>query len=155
MLYGPLNYGPLAVMNTQLHENLHRDEDVPRASERSFGILFFVVFAAIAAWPIMSGADIRWWAAVIAMIFAALALIYPRALTLLNSAWLAFGKILHRVVSPIVLGLVYVTTVVPTGLYLRLTGRDPLRLKLDREAKSYWQQRDPPGPSPGSLKNQF
>ena len=89
MLYGPLNYGPLAVMNTQLHENLHRDEDVPRASERSFGILFFVVFAAIAAWPIMSGADIRWWAAVIAMIFAALALIYPRALTLLNSAWLA------------------------------------------------------------------
>jgi hypothetical protein len=142
-------------MNTQLHENLRRDEEVPRASERSFGILFFVVFAVIAAWPIANGAGVRWWAAVIAVVFAALALIYPRILMPLNSAWLALGKILHRVVSPIVLGFVYVIAVVPTGLFLRLTGRDPLRLKLEPDATTYWQQRDPPGPPPGSLKNQF
>ena len=155
MLYGPLNQGLPKTMNTQLHENLHRDEDVPRASERSFGILFAVVFTAIALWPILGGASIRWWAIYIAVIFASLALAQPRVLKPLNSAWLALGRVLHRVVSPVILALVFVTTVIPTGIFLRLTGRDPLRLKMDRKASTYWQQRDPAGPPPGSLKNQF
>jgi len=142
-------------MNTELHENLQRGEDVPRASERSFGILFTVVFSLVALWPLLSSADIRWWAALIAAIFASLALIQPRLLTPLNSAWLALGGVLHRVVSPLMLGFVFVTTVVPTGIFLRITGRDPLRLKLDHNATTYWQQRDPAGPPPGSLKNQF
>ena len=97
----------------------------------------------------------RWCAAVLASILAMLALFRPRLLTPINSAWLALGRVLHRIVSPVVLGLVYAIAVVPTGLFLRITGRDPLRLKIDRKAATYWQQRDPPGPPPNSLKNQF
>ena len=142
-------------MNTHLHEQLRRSEEVPRASERSFGILFAVVFAIISLWPLWSGGVPYWWAAVIAGLFALSAFVAPRLLKPLNSAWLALGGVLHRIVSPLVLGLVYVTTVIPTGVFLRLTGRDPLRLKLDRNASTYWQDRTPPGPAPGSLNNQF
>ena len=155
MLYGRRIHCPPVTMSTQFHEDLHRDEDIPRASERSFGILFAVVFAAVATWSAISGAEMRWWAAVLASILAMLALFRPRLLTPINSAWLALGRVLHRIVSPVVLGLVYTIAVVPTGLFLRITGRDPLRLKIDRKAATYWQQRDPPGPPPNSLKNQF
>lgn len=142
-------------MNTQLHEQLDRDEEVPRASERSFGILFAIVFTIVALWPLMSGTHIRLWAAAVAVGFALLAFFQPRALRPLNSAWLALGRVLHRVVSPVILGLVYITTVIPTGLFLRLTRRDPLRLKMDRAATSYWQKRDPADSPLNSLKNQF
>ena len=155
MLYGRHNRSLPVSMSTQFHEDLRRDEDIPRASERSFGILFTVVLAAVAAWPVATGAGIRWWAVALAAVFAALAACRPQLLAPLNSAWLALGGVLHRIVSPVVLGLVYVIAVVPTGLFLRLAGRDPLRLKLDRKAATYWQRREPPGPPPGSFKNQF
>ncbi len=155
MLYGRQNGSRPVTMSTQFHEDLRRDDDAPRASERSFGILFAVVFAIITLWPLLSGETPRWWAGVIAAIFAAFALVRPQILKPLNSAWLAFGSLLHRIMSPLVLGLVYIIAVAPTGLFLRATGRDPLRLKMDRNATTYWQERDPPGPPPGSLKNQF
>lgn len=155
MLYGRQNGSRPVIMNTQFHEDLRRDEDVPRASERSFGVLFAVVFAIVALWPLLSGGTPRTWAGVLAAGFAALAVVRPQILKPLNSAWLALGGVLHRIVSPLVLGLIYIIAVVPTGFFLRVSGRDPLRLKLDRNATTYWQQRDPPGPPPGSLKDQF
>jgi len=142
-------------MTSQLHETLSRDEDVPRASERSFGIVFAVVFGVIAAWPLFNGNGLRIWALIVALLFAGLGLFAPFVLKPLNTAWLAFGYVLHKIVSPVIMGVVYAVAVVPTGLYLRLSGRDPLRLKLDKSANTYWQKREPPGPPPGSLKNQF
>lgn len=84
-----------------------------------------------------------------------LAWVLPRALTPVAWAWLGLGKILHLIVGPVVLGVLYVVAVIPTGLYVRITRKDPLRLKRDPTATSYWIERDPPGPDPKSLPQQF
>ena len=72
-----------------------------------------------------------------------------------NALWFRFGLLLHRVVSPVILALLFFTTVAPVGLLMRAFGKDPLRLKKDRAADSYWILREPPGPSPESMKQQF
>jgi hypothetical protein len=136
-----------------MHETIHHDAEEPKATERSFGLLFAFVFAAVAAWPLIDMREPRWWALAIAALFLGLALAAPGLLAPLNRLWMAFGKVLHRIVSPVVLGFLYLIAVVPTGWYLRLRGMDPLRLKLDPAAKTYWQHRDPAGPV--SFKNQF
>jgi len=143
-------------MATQFHEDLRRDgEAEPRASDRSFGVVFAVVFALIAFFPLLGGHGPRWWALLIAAAFAALAFIRPALLAPLNRVWMAFGKLLHKFVSPLILGLLFLIAVVPTSLWLRLRGTDPLRLKRDPSAPSYWLPRDPPGPARASFKNQF
>jgi len=134
------------------HEDLRRDSAEPTASDRSVGLVFAAVFALVALLPLMSGAAPRWWALIVAIVFVLLAFIVPRVLHPLNRVWMAFGKLLHRIVSPVVLGFLYVVAVVPTGLYLRLRGADPLRLKRDPAAKSYWIPRTD---APASFKNQF
>ena len=139
-------------MSIQLHEELRRDESEQRASEKSFGVVFTVVFAAIGLWPLLDGGTARWWALATGALFLALAFTAPRALAPLNTIWMAIGKVLHRIVSPVMLGLLYTLAVVPTGLYLRLTGADPLRLKRDPAARSYWLPRED---GPSSFKNQF
>jgi fructose-specific phosphotransferase system IIC component len=82
-------------------------------------------------------------------------LVKPALLGPLNRVWMAFGRLLHHIVSPVVMGAIFAIVVVPTALGLRLFGKDPLRLKLDRQAASYWLPRQPPGPVRGSLKQQF
>jgi hypothetical protein len=79
----------------------------------------------------------------------------PARLAPLNRAWTGLGLLLFKVVNPLVLGLIYLTTVVPIGLVMRLLGRDLLSLKFDREAQSYWVVRDPPGPPPETMIHQF
>lgn len=142
-------------MATQHHETLNRPDDVPRASNRSVGLLFAVIFGLTGAWPLFGGDGPRIWALSVACGLVVLSLALPRALTPLAWAWLGLGHVLHLVVSPLILGLVYVVAVVPTGLYVKATGKDPLRLKRDPEAKSYWIERDPPGPDPKTLHQQF
>lgn len=143
-------------MASQFHEDLSRSEDSePRASERSFGLVFTAVFALVAFLPLLKDGNVRWWALIFALVFAGLALAAPRALAPLNRIWMAFGKLLHRIVGPIVLGLLFLIAVVPTGLILRIRGADPLRLKRDPAATTYWLPRVPPGPAPTSFKNQF
>ena len=73
----------------------------------------------------------------------------------LNRLWMRLGLLLGRVVSPVAIGVVYYVSVVPTGLLMRALGKDPLRLKFDREAVSYWIKRDPPGPDPRDMSDQF
>jgi predicted membrane metal-binding protein len=124
-------------------------------SNRTFGIVFAVVFAIIALWPLMSGHAPRLWASVIAVAFLAVALLAPRLLAPLNRAWFHFGLALHRVVNPVVMAVIYYGTVVPIGLILRARGKDLLRLKREPEATSYWIARDPPGPPRGSMSKQF
>lgn len=124
-------------------------------SNRTFGVVFAAVFGIIAIWPVLSGGWPRWWASAIAGIFLAGALVAPRFLAPLNRAWFHFGLVLHRVINPIVMGIIYYGTVVPIGLILRLRGKDLLRLRRDPDAKSYWIARDPPGPARGSMTKQF
>jgi hypothetical protein len=140
---------------TRFHEEFHREEAHVGGSDRAFGLVFAVVCAAVAAINFWRGhAAWPWWLAA-AAIFLFLALAWPRLLRPLNRLWTKFGLLLHRVVQPIVMALLFFSTIVPMGLLLRALGKDLLRLRLDPSAPSYWIKRDPPGPSPDSFKNQF
>ncbi|MFN7276036.1 MAG: SxtJ family membrane protein [bacterium] len=131
-------------------------ETLPPASGRSFGIVFAVVFGVIALWPLLWGRDLRLWSAALATVFALAAAFAPTLLSRPAAGWQAFGLVLHRIVSPVMLFLVYVLAVLPTGLLLRLFGKDLLRMKLDRGGSgTYWIERTPPGPAADSLKNTF
>jgi hypothetical protein len=95
------------------------------------------------------------WTGGIAVLFLAATLLYPAALKPLNRLWLKFGLLLHKVVNPIVMALVFFGTVLPTSLIMRALGKDSLRLKRQSHANSYWIERRPPGPAPESMKDQF
>lgn len=137
------------------HESLQREQRIEGSSNRGFGVVFAVVFAIIALFPLLFGGALRWWSAGVAMVFLALAFVAPAALAPLNRAWMRFGLLLHKIVSPIVLGFMFYMVVTPIGLLMRATGKDPLRLRLDRNARTYWIDRTPPGPKPESLRDQF
>jgi predicted membrane metal-binding protein len=137
------------------HEPTVSHRKVAAGSNRTFGLVFAVVFAIIALWPVISGTRPRLWAAVIAAALLAVAVFAPRLLSPLNRAWFHVGMALHRVVNPVVMGVIYFGTVVPVGLIMKLRGMDPLRLKRDPEAASYWVVREPPGPERGSMTKQF
>ena len=124
-------------------------------SNRTFGVVFAVVFGIIALWPVLSGRVPRLWALVIAGGFVVVALVAPRLLSPLNRVWFHIGLALHRIINPIVMGIIYYGTVVPVGLILKARGKDLLRVKRDPDARSYWIVRDPPGPPRGSMTKQF
>jgi hypothetical protein len=139
----------------QTHEVLTREEVVKGSSDRSFGVTFAAVALILAgiwywhgrsAWPYALG---------VSAVFAALAAIAPRLLAPLNRVWLKIGLLLHRVVNPLVMGLLFYGCITPMALVIRLMGKDMLRLKFDREAQSYWIRREPPGPAPESMRHQF
>lgn len=138
-----------------MHENLSSKFEVEGSSDRSFGTVFAVVFAVIGLLPLWGGGAIRPWALAVAVAFLAVTLVRPGLLRPLNRLWFRFGLLLSMIVSPVVMGLIFVTTVIPTGLLLRLAGKDPLRLRRDPEAESYWIERRPPGPEPDTLRKQF
>lgn len=125
------------------------------SSDRAFGLVFATVFLLVALYPLLFGAGIRWWAAVVAAVFGACAVAVPRLLAPLNRAWTRFGLVLHKIVSPVVLGIMFFGVILPTGLLMRLLGKDPLRLAFDPAAPSYWITRQPPGPAPESFPDQF
>lgn len=137
------------------HERFTRDEGVKAGSERAFGLVFAAVFALIGFWPLLSDNAIRIWALIVAGLFLAAALLAPGVLKPLNRLWFLFGMLLHKIVSPLVMALLFFATVTPIALLMRIAGKDPLRLKFDRAAKSYWIERTPPGPAPESMRRQF
>jgi hypothetical protein len=140
---------------SNFHEDLARHGDEPRASERNLGVTFAVVLALIAALKFYRGdaAAVYWLAA--AAVFLACAFLWTAPLRPLNVVWHRLGLILFAVVSPLVMGVVFYTTVAPIGLLMRRFGKDPLRLEFDPAARSYWIERDPPGPAGEQMKNQF
>ena len=118
-------------------------EQAPKQlSNRTFGLIFAAIFLVIALWPLKNGASPRTWALIIVALFALPALLFPRVLTPLNAAWVKFGLFMHKIVNPILMGLIFFLTVLPTGLMLKLFGKGPMRRKLDANATTYWQQRD-------------
>ena len=124
-------------------------------TDRSFGITFAVVFALVAAWLYWRGH--RWapYALGVSGAFAVLAFVLPKVLHPLNVVWMKFGLLLSMIVSPIVLGVIYLVLFVPVGLFFRLTGRDALNRKFDKARASYWIDRAPPGPDGKSFPQQF
>jgi len=137
------------------HESFDRDEAVHGPSNRSFGLVFAVVFLAIAILPLIFGRGLRVWSLGAAAAFGIIALVAPTVLAPLNKLWLKLGLLLHRVVSPIVLGIMFFLVITPMGLLMRALGKDPLRLRSDRGASTYWIPREPPGPPPDSFTDQF
>jgi hypothetical protein len=124
-------------------------------SDRNFGIVFAVVFAVIGLLPLVHGGDYRLWAIIVATVFAGVAAFAPGILHPLNRLWYRFGLLLHHVVNPIIMGLIFFGAFLPMALIVRATGKDLLRLNRDPEAKSYWLKREPPGPAARSMTKQF
>ena len=136
-------------------ENLERNEAVQVSSERSFGIVFTVVFALIALFPLLHGAPPRLWSLVVAAAFLAAALLRPALLGPLNRLWFRFGLLLHRIVSPVAMGIIFFGAIMPMGFLMRALGKRPLRLGFDPAAKSYWIPRQPPGPEAKTMSDPF
>jgi len=123
-----------------------------KSSPRSFGIVFSIVFLIVALYPLIHSESLLILALVISAIFLLLAFTAPSTLSFPNKLWFKFGILLGSIVTPIIMLLIYFLTVLPTGLVMRLLGKDLLRQKLDKNAKSYWIDRTEPV---GSMKNQF
>ena len=137
------------------HERLDSDEEIKGSSNRAFGLVMAAAFAIGGLAPLVRGHAPRWWCLGITAAFLVVALAKPALLAPLNRLWMAFGLLLHRIVSPVVMGLVFYGVVTPIGLLMRLLGKDLLRLRLDRPGPSYWIERRPPGPAPDSMPRQF
>lgn len=137
------------------HEDISREQEIEGSSDRSFGVVFAVVFFLIGAWPLIGGGSPRWWAVGIGAVFLAVAFLKPGLLAVMNRWWMKLGLLLGKIVSPIALGILFYGVMMPIGTLMRLSGKDPLRLKRDPGAQSYWIEREPPGPPPDSMTNQF
>jgi Mg2+/Co2+ transporter CorB len=128
--------------------NFQKNSEIGLGSNKSFGIVFLIV----ALYPLLNSEGLRIWALIVSAVFLLLVFIAPKTLSLPNRLWFKFGMILGSIITPIVMALVYFITVLPTGLIMRLLGKDLLKQKLDKNAKSYWIERTEPM---GSMKNQF
>ena len=126
-------------------------DDIRISSNRSFGIVFFVVFLLIALYPLINSGEIRIWSAVIALIFLVLGILNSIILLPLNKLWFKFGIFLGKIISPIIMGIIFFLVVTPIGLIMRLLGKDVLNLKYN-DYKSYWIEKT--GPK-SKMKNQF
>tara|TARA_B100000941_G_scaffold25497_1_gene15254 strand:- start:59 stop:445 length:387 start_codon:yes stop_codon:yes gene_type:complete len=120
-------------------------------SNRNFGIVFSIVFLIIALWPLLSQNDIRIWSLIISGIFLVLGLINSKLLLPLNKIWFKFGIFLGNFIAPIVMGIIYFMVVTPTGLIMKMLGKDLLNLKKNNK-DTYWIEKDN---SNNDLKNQF
>lgn len=138
-----------------IHERLDDEARIRGSSDRGFGFVLAAVAGAVGLWPLTSSGAIRLWALALAALFLVLALARPQWLGPFNRAWMRLGLLLNAVASPLVLGLLFYLTVTPTGLLMRALGKDPLRLRFEPGAKSYWIERRPPGPAPETMRNQF
>ncbi len=132
-------------MNSKFNNN------IKISSNQSFGIVFFIVFLLIALYPIIYNGNIRIWSLIISFIFIILGLLNSKILTPLNKLWFKFGIFLGKIVSPLIMGVIFFFVVTPIGLIMRMLGKDVLNLKQNKD-KSYWIEKS--GPK-SKMKNQF
>ena len=126
-------------------------DEIKISSNRSFGIVFFIVFLLIALYPLLKGNDLRIWSLIISFIFLGLGLINSKILTPLNRLWFKFGLLLGKFVSPLIMGIIFFVVVTPIGIIMRLLNKDLLNLKYNKK-ETYWI--DKSGPK-SKMKNQF
>ena len=122
-----------------------------KENNKSFGILFFVIFLLVALWPLINSEFIRLWALGIASIFLVLGITNSKILTPIKKAWIKLGEILGKIIAPIVMGLIYFIIITPIGLLMRLVGKDVLNLKFNKN-DSYWIKR---AKNINTMKRQF
>lgn len=127
----------------------------PLPSNRSFGTVLTVFLALVGAYAWWRGTALSGWAFGLSMLTLLVTVARADWLAPLNSAWLRFGHALNVVVNPIILGVLYFGIFAPLAIAMRVAGRDPLKRRLKPEATSYWIDRNPPGPDPAGLSNQF
>ena len=111
-------------------------------TNRSFGILFFIVLSSISIWPILSGGELRVWSFIVAIIFLIMGITKSRFLTPLNIAWIKFGELLGVIISPLIMGLVYFLVLLPIGILMRVLGKDLLSLKFNKNIETYWNKKE-------------
>ena len=136
-------------------EGQRSEDDVRPGSDRNFGLVMAAAAAVFGCLPLMRAAAPHWWLLALAAAVASLALFAPRMLFPLNYVWFRFGLLLHRVISPLVIGAVFFLCVTPIGVIMRLLGKDVLSLRRRDDLSSYWIVRSPPGPERGTMTNQF
>ena len=126
-------------------------DDIKISSNRSFGIVFFIVFLLIALYPILKDNDLRIWSLVISFVFLILGLINSKILTPLNRLWFKFGLLLGKFISPLIMGIIFFVVVTPIGIIMRLLKKDLLNLRYNKK-ETYWINKT--GPK-SKMKNQF
>ena len=128
-----------------------KNTEIKIGSNKSFGIVFFIVFLLIAIYPLINNGELSIWSLIIAIIFFILGLINSNVLTPLNKLWFKFGLLLGKIVSPLIMGIIFFLVVTPTGFIMRIIGKDLLNLKFNNK-KSYWIEKTG---QKSKMKNQF
>ena len=121
-------------------------------SEKSFGIVFSIIFLLISLYLLIHSESYHYWALIVSALFLCLAFFTPKLLSAPNRLWFKFGLLLGSIIAPIIMILIYFFTIFPTGLFMRLLGKDLLNKKLDKSSKTYWIERTD---SMGTMKNQY
>ena len=129
----------------------NNNNKIKPGSNKSFGIVFFIVFFIIALYPLIYKEELRIWSLVVSIIFLILGLINSKILSPLNKIWFKFGLFLGRIISPLIMGMIFFFVVTPIGYLMRLIGKDLLNLKYN-DNKTYWIEKT--GPK-SKMKNQF
>ena len=129
-----------------------KQKEIKTGSNKSFGIVFFVIFIIVALWPLLKDENIRVWSLIVSIIFLTLGLLNSKILTPLNKLWMRLGILLGAIVSPIVMGVVYFGVITPIGLIMKLFGKDVLNLKIDTNKNTYWTSKKK---IPSKMKDQF
>ena len=130
---------------------MNNKNNIKLGSNRSFGVVFFVVFLLIALYPLTNSEGIIVWSVIISFIFLVLGLLNSKILTPLNKIWFKFGIILGEIISPLIMGIIFFLVVTPIGLLMRIFGKDVLNLKYNKN-QSYWIEKNGPR---SKMKNQF
>lgn len=128
---------------------MHQNIKLP--TNRNFGIVFFLIFLIIALWPLFNGETIRYWSLIVSFIFFVLGLINSKLLTPLNKIWFKFGILIGNIIAPIIMGIIFFFVVTPTGIIMKLFGKDPLNLKNNNN-DTYWINKDK---NNSSMRKQF
>ena len=126
-------------------------DEIKISSNRSFGIVFFIVFLLISIYPLLNNDHVRIWSLIISIVFLILGLLNSKILLPLNKIWFKFGILLGKIISPLIMGLIFFVVVTPIGLLMRLFNKDLLNLKFNK-SKSYWIEKSDPK---SKMKNQF
>jgi hypothetical protein len=142
-------------MNGGIHENFSREDSTRGSSDRSFGLVFTGFFALLALLPLLRGKPFRPWALAVGGAFLLVTVIRPRLLHPLNRLWTRLAVLISKVTNPVMTGLMFYVLFTPVAIVLRLMRKDLLRLKAEPGAKTFWIPRDPPGPAPETMRNQF
>jgi hypothetical protein len=143
------------LLSGEFHESLAERDEVKPGSERAFGYTIAIVLLIVSVFPLLHFSEPRIWPLPVAAAFGATGLMRPSLLRIPNRLWFRFGLLLHRVVNPVVLGILFYLVITPVALLVRTFGGKLLPLAFDESALTYWIVRDPYGPQPDSVRDQF